>query len=273
MSVTENSSSEIKWSSLDHKDELWFSASFSLYDFKATETTDEEIAARITKFLKGCARQDSEFLSQWKGQKVETKLEFDRKWGLGTSSTLVYCIAEWADVNPYQLLMDTFGGSGYDIACAGADGPVLYSLRDYAISVEESLFYPSFRNNLFFIYSGRKQNSQAAVKDFQRLKNFSTKDIDTASELTESFEKCTNLHDFKKLITEHELLISKILKTSPMKNEYFHDFEGEIKSLGAWGGDFILAATESDKKYVTEYFTGKGLTDFFSYDDLILKRK
>ena len=172
MSVTENSSSEIKWSSLDHKDELWFSASFSLYDFKATETTDEEIAARITKLLKGCARQDSEFLSQWKGQKVETKLEFDRKWGLGTSSTLVYCIAEWADVNPYQLLMDTFGGSGYDIACAGADGPVLYSLRDYAISVEESLFYPSFRNNLFFIYSGRKQNSQAAVKDFQRLKNF-----------------------------------------------------------------------------------------------------
>lgn len=273
MSVTENSSSDIRWTSLDQDNKTWFSASFSLYDFKATETSDAEIAGRITKLLKACARQDSEFLSQWKGQKVETKLEFDRDWGLGSSSTLIYCIAEWADVNPYQLLMDTFGGSGYDIACAGADGPILYSIRDYAISIEEANFNPSFRNNLYFIYSGHKQNSQSAVKDFQRQKNFTNQDIDTASNLTEAFNNCNKLNDFEHLIKEHEMLISKILKIPVIKTQYFSDFEGEIKSLGAWGGDFILAATEHDMKYVNDYFTQKGLSVVFKYDDLILKRK
>lgn len=270
--VTENSSSDIHWTSFDQKNETWFSAKFSLYDFKASESSDQDVSDKITKLLKACARQDSEFLSQWKGQKIETKLDFNREWGLGTSSSLIYCIAEWADVSPYQLLMDTFGGSGYDIACAGADGPIIYKIKDYVISIEEASFYPPFINNLFFVYSGNKQNSQKEVLKFQQAKNFTTTDIDTASHLTRAFNKCTSLDDFQRLISEHESLISKIIKTEPVKKRNFQDFEGEIKSLGAWGGDFILIATKHDRKYVEEYFNKKNLKDFFAYDELILKR-
>lgn len=270
--VTENSSSDINWTSFDQKNEIWFSAKFSLYDFKASDSSDQDVSDKITKLLKACARQDSEFLSQWKGQKIETKLDFNREWGLGTSSSLIYCIAEWADVSPYQLLMDTFGGSGYDIACAGADGPIIYKIKDYVISIEEASFYPPFINNLFFVYSGNKQNSQKEVLKFQQAKNFTTTDIDTASHLTRAFNKCTSLDDFQRLISEHESLISKIIKTEPVKKRNFQDFEGEIKSLGAWGGDFILIATKHDRKYVEEYFNKKNLKDFFAYDELILKR-
>lgn len=273
MTITENSSSDINWTSYDHKNAVWFSAKFSLYDFKSVETTDQAIAEKITKLLKGCARQDSEFLSQWKGQKVETHLDFNREWGLGTSSSLVYCIADWADVSPYQLIMDTFGGSGYDVACAGADGPILYSINDYAISIEEALFNPSFAKNLFFIYLGKKQNSQEKVERFKKTSKYIASDINEASGLTEAFNTCKNLTDFQKLMVEHEQLISRIINMPKIKQLSFSDFDGEIKSLGAWGGDFILAATLQSKEYVERYFMSKGLKDILTYDELILKRK
>jgi mevalonate kinase len=271
--VNENSSSDIQWHSLDSNGDSWFSAKFSLYDFKAVETTDVPVSNRITQLLKACARQDSEFLSQWKGQKIETKLEFDKSWGLGSSSTLVYCIAKWADVNPFQLLMDTFGGSGYDVACASADGPIIYSIIDYAISVQESSFAPTFSKNLYFIYLGRKQNSQEAVKKFNQEKRFTALDIDTVNGLTEAIEDSKSLSDFQKLIKEHELLIGKTINQKPVKEEFFSDFEGETKSLGAWGGDLILVASGQDDKAIKTYFENKGLNTIIPFDELILKRK
>lgn len=273
LSVTENSSSDINWTSYDQNHEAWFSAKFSLYDFKAIDTTDTQIAQRITQLLKACARQDSEFLSQWKGQKVETLLEFKREWGLGTSSSLIYCIAEWADVSPYQLLMDTFGGSGYDVACAGADGPILYSINDYAISIEEAVFTPGFSNNLYFVYLGKKQNSQEEVSKFKKANRFKTSDIDAVTTLTQLFLNCKKLPDFQKLMAEHEQLISTVINQPKIKQLSFSDFDGEIKSLGAWGGDFVLAATSREHEYVQAYFQAKGLKDILAYDDLILKRK
>ena len=40
-----------------------------------------------------------------------------------------------------------------------------------------------------------------------------------------------------------------------------------LKSLGAWGGDFILAASETDP---TPYFKSKGFDTVIPYDDMIL---
>ena len=42
-----------------------------------------------------------------------------------------------------------------------------------------------------------------------------------------------------------------------------------LKSLDAWGGDFILAATEWTENQVREYFKGKGLEVVFGYNDLV----
>ena len=53
----------------------------------------------------------------------------------------------------------------------------------------------------------------------------------------------------------------------PVKKRLFPDYPGSIKSLGAWGGDFILATgTESER----EYFKEKGYTTLRSYRELIL---
>ena len=59
---------------------------------------------------------------------ITTKLTFPRAWGLGTSSTLISLIAQWAKCDPFELLFEAFGGSGYDIACATANSPISYQL-------------------------------------------------------------------------------------------------------------------------------------------------
>ena len=74
------------------------------------------------------------------------------------------------------------------------------------------------------------------------------------------------LYDFNYLINEHEKIISNKIKKKPVKNLLFNDFEGSIKSLGAWGGDFVLASSENNSK---NYFKRKGFETSFSFDEII----
>jgi hypothetical protein len=46
----------------------------------------------------------------------------------------------------------------------------------------------------------------------------------------------------------------------------FSDFNGSIKSLGAWGGDFVLVASEENPM---SYFKSKGFHTILSYTDLV----
>lgn len=56
---------------------------------------------------------------------------------------------------------------------------------------------------------------------------------------------CTSLLDFEKLITAHEAIISKLIQQDTIKAKLFKDFNGTIKSLGAWGGDFVLVTQKT----------------------------
>ena len=62
--------------------------------------------------------------------------------------------------------------------------------------------------------------------------------------------------------------MSQCLDRKRIKKHY-SDFEGEMKSLGAWGGDFFLVATEWDKQRIRNYFENKGLNVILRYDDII----
>ena len=71
-------------------------------------------------------------------------------------------------------------------------------------------------------------------------------------------------------MTEHENLVSKTLNLPSVKEQYFSDFNGSIKSLGAWGGDFVLAASPMNAEEVQNYFKEKGCDSCISYTDFIL---
>ena len=47
----------------------------------------------------------------------------------------------------------------------------------------------------------------------------------------------------------------------------FPDFDGVIKSLGAWGGDFVMVISNENP---TDYFMEKGYETVIPYEEMIL---
>lgn len=270
MTIKKSRGSDLVWESIDHNGEVWFHAQISLYDFSAIKTNDEEIAKNLRKILKNAVRLNSEFLSKWNGFKVETQLEFPLEWGLGSSSTLINLVAQWADINPFLLHFKVSQGSGYDVACAESDGPIMYELTDEAINFSEIELNSTITNKLYFIYQGNKQDSRSEVVRYNRKVKNKSKLAGKLTDITDRMMVAGSLKAFEELVSEHEQIVAKALDYTPIKEQYFSDYWGSIKSLGAWGGDFILATSSKDAKETIQYFKSKGLETVFPYADMIL---
>ncbi|MGB5026726.1 MAG: GYDIA family GHMP kinase [Saprospiraceae bacterium] len=269
MKVQELNGSEIIWNSYGPDGKKWFSAEIDLMGFDVTESSHPETGKFLRKLLKACCQNNSEFLSHWKKYKVDHYLEFPNSWGLGSSSTLIFNMASWADVNPYHLYFDVEQGSGYDVACAGAEGPILYTLGDGSIDLEEIDFKPSFQDKLFFIPLNQKTSSKEAVEKAKQQKP-DKKIIQEASDLTNKLLDIHSLTQFENWIAQHESLISNYTGIQRIKDQNFPDFQGEIKSLGAWGGDIVLATASNGKEALESYFKAKGYEKVIPYAELIL---
>jgi mevalonate kinase len=267
--LTESNGSEIIWKSYDPGGKLWFNASFDLMDFKATKTSDVAISDTLSTILKAASKQNSDFLSHWKKYKVDTYLEFDQNWGLGSSSTLISCIAQWADVSAFHLLFDTLGGSGYDVACAQADGPILYRLGETELDIDYVDFEPSFLPQLYLVYLGNKQSTSEARKKYFESRGNMNGALDHISQLSVAATECTSLEEFEKIMTTHEDIVSKCLNLPKVKDLHFSDYPGAIKSLGAWGGDFVLATSKASDAETRSYFTGKGFGTIIKLQEIM----
>lgn len=259
----------IHWRSFDKAGKMWFEGHFHWPDGKYLKGTDQAVGERLEAIFQAILKKGSA-IAEAKGWMIETRLEFPRKWGLGTSSTLIANLARWADLDPYQLLENTFGGSGYDLACAIADGPLLYQRSQPNPIVTSVEFNPPFSDQLYFVYLGKKQNSREGIARYRGQGKQTTVEIDRMNQLTASFLKTNELETFEVLIQEHEVIIATKLKLKRAKVLHFPDFWGEIKSLGAWGGDFVLATSNRRETETLAYFNKKGFTDILKYKDLIL---
>jgi hypothetical protein len=71
------------------------------------------------------------------------------------------------------------------------------------------------------------------------------------------------------IIKEHEQILSEILKRESIAQQSFPNFEGGIKSLGAWGGDFAMFVSENSNIQLKEDLKTKGLVVMFSFGELI----
>lgn len=245
----------------------WFSAVLNKTDFSIVNSNDIEKAERLSNILKQTKSLNNNIFTEDKDYSFKCLLDFNPQWGLGSSSTLINNISEWAEINPYKLLGSTFQGSGYDIACAKAKGPIFYEVN--GPMVREADFNPPFKDNLYFIYRGHKQNSANEVKAFLDKKKDFKEEVKSISKISKILPDLQTLRDFCYFIKIHEEIMARCLEHKRLKN-YFSDFEGEIKSLGAWGGDFFMAATEWDFEKVKDYFEGKGYNVIFKYKDIVL---
>lgn len=269
LKLKESPGSELIWKSIDKDGKVWFEGKFDLMGFDVISSSDDETARSLRKLLRAACRDNGDFLSQWKKYQVETRLEFPRDWGLGSSSTLVYLVSEWAEANPFLVLFDSFEGSGYDVACAGADGPILYELSDESLHYESCDFNPSFQDQLYFVHLGKKADSKEEVKKYLKGKKPSKQIIERISGISDELLAASDLADFEALIREHNDLISGILPITPAGKEFFSDYWGVIKPLGAWGGDFVLATSDRSMEETKAYFNEKGFSVFLPYKEIV----
>ena len=265
---------QLIWGSFTNTGECWFEAVFDLPKLRlvsATFNSDKEgsadfIAETLLEILEEARNLNPDFLNVDGGYIVKTKLTFPRNWGLGSSSTLINSIASWAKVDAFKLLWNSFKGSGYDIACAQNNTAVFYQIKDKNPIIEQVNFNPIFKENLFFVFLNKKQDSKEGIAKFRESKKDFSVELKRISELSEAFLVAESLQDFEKLIIEHEQIISSIIKIKPVKEKLFSDYFGEIKSLGAWGGDFVMV-TGNEK--TPSYFKNKGFEIVISYSEMI----
>lgn len=273
LSVTESPAPgpTVLWRSLENGVE-WFRADFMGATLSCSGASDPHICSVLRKILLEAKKMNPAFLRDPACFEVRTELEFDRGWGLGSSSTLVSNIAWWAGVDPYPLLFNTLGGSGYDIACARSHTPLMYHYqgREAAPRIHPVDFQPPFSENLYFVYTGRKQSSAGSLQGFF-AGTVKKEDVERISALSFEMLQCNSLQKFMELLEEHEQLTGRVIGQRPVQGQRFLDFNGIVKSLGAWGGDFLLAASALERKDVVAYFRRMGTELVIPFNEMIPK--
>ena len=256
----------IEWQGIDEKGNVWYEENFYLKNNELVysaekNNTSEKLLLLFNHILK--TREVKDIL----GNKFSTKLNFKREWGLGTSSTFVNNLAKWANIDPYRLLFSAFKGSGYDIACCDVNNPIIFEKKQNSINVKNITFNPPFIENIFLIHLDKKQNTQTSITNYLRTKSEKNDLIKRINLISEEMLQCKNLNHFEDLIVEHESIISQAISQEPIQKLTFNDYNlGKIKSLGAWGGDFILVTSKNND---LSYFNNKGFETTLKLSDLV----
>lgn len=251
----------IKWEAYG-PNACWLKIHFT-NTFEIQEASDTEIALKVQKILKYIKKKNASLYIE--NLHFYFEINFDRQFGFGTSSTFISLLSQWATTDPYELLANSFGGSGYDIAAATADKPFVYSMqkkRQELYSLPDSI-----TNHLLFVYLGNKQKTATEVKNFED-KNIDQFQIEKINNLVVLATQCKNIIEWEKLMETSEKILAEILQTKPVKERYFSDYPFAIKSLGAWGGDFIMASCR-DLTAGKKYFEKKNRHPIYTYKELI----
>jgi mevalonate kinase len=256
------------WESFSVLEEMWFQAELKVTELHVPHENQQ--IATLQKILLEAKKKNADFLSNGNGAFVQTFLTFPNNWGLGTSSTLINSIAAWAKIDAFDLLQQSFGGSGYDIACAQNNTPIHYKRLPVGQAIVPVAFKPSFQDQLFFVYLNQKQDSKEGIKAYRSLAENKQKVIAEISEISQKISAVTALFEFEDLLNQHEALISGLLGIPPVKERLFPDYFGVVKSLGAWGGDFVLA---TGNEQTPAYFQEKGYEIVVPYEGMILQKK
>lgn len=259
---------KIIWKSYDFDKSIWFDDTILFSDITSKKSFENNtVKTTLVEILHESYKLNSSFIHKSEGYIVATNLTFPKFWGLGTSSTLINNIANWLQIDAFTLLQNAFGGSGYDIACAQNDSAILYQLVNEKPIVASISFNPIFKDNIYFVYLNKKQNSKTAIANYRAKKGGFDNSISKINEITETIINTTELTEFTKQIEKHEVLMSEILEIERAKETLFPDFDGAIKSLGAWGGDFVMVVSKNNPM---PYFKNKGYDIVISYTKMIL---
>lgn len=248
---------------------LWFSAVYDSHTLDVVKTDDQEKAEHLRKLLGVCMEMNPLFWKELREWDVETRLDFSPDWGLGSSSSLTALLAQWAAIDPLDLHFRISRGSGYDVACAITGRSIVYSLSDKGPGYKAVSFKPPFASRLYFVWLEAKQPTASHLAKVADRVTPYKEDIDHFTRLTQSMLEAGELSDFQNLMEEHEARLSAITRQQRVSETHFPGLQGSVKSLGAWGGDFVMIASEQEPAALFNYLDKLGLTTRFRYNDLV----
>lgn len=262
----EDGKSLIYWEGF-HQNDPWLKTKIDYQNWKILETNLLHASEFIVKVLQSVQSLSKTKFNKNSSYHLRTNLQFPANFGLGSSSTLMNNLANWAEIDAFVLNDITLGGSGYDVAIAKEKSAILFQIvNNQQREVQAVTFQPSFSKDLIFVHLNKKQNSREGI-ELYKSKIKSEELINDFSNITKQLYAASSLSEFSELMILHEQLLSSFLKISTAKENYFQDCPVFIKSLGAWGGDFILTTKFVNFK---KYFQSKGFSTILEWQDLIV---
>lgn len=233
---------QLIWNADGHDNMPWFDALLDIHTkAEVISASDNKVADTLVNILNTALEMGASDLLRTRSQAVNTLTEWPMNWGLGSSSTLITNIAWWLNLNPFDLQRRVFGGSGYDIACALSDEPVIYQMADKPLAAKAPK--PALLTlHAGFAWLGKKASTADAMDRFREktLNRDLSKKLDTINRLTYHILNAEKIENLIKAIQIHEETIGFLLEMEPIAIREFPYFDGTVKSLGAWGGDFAM---------------------------------
>lgn len=243
-SVDTQGNSKVVWEAKNSKGETWFKAEIDSDIMHANSCSDEAVAIDLVHLLQ-VVKSHKPQLFEHKTYRMETECEFPTEYGLGSSSTLVVMLAQWAQIDPFLLQHAVFGGSGYDVAVCQTAKPVVYWLENETPCWSPFALNPEWTSDWFLCFPGQKQNSRHALEETQDKIAAVMQDPLFKWQLDQILKGLKS--PGSKVMLEAGLeMWQGILATVLGLQRSYDDLGispiqgGVCKYLGAWGGDILL---------------------------------
>ncbi|HRY33987.1 MAG TPA: GYDIA family GHMP kinase [Bacteroidales bacterium] len=268
MQLSPSAGPVIRWTSSDPHG-TWYRAEFNLPGPVKANPGREDMF--ILRLLEAAGRLNPAFAAGLQGTGVSVDANYPVQWGLGSSSTLIYLVACWADVNPFRLFTMVSKGSGYDLACAGRSNPLLFSHKGDEIMIRDITPGKGIREHALFAWLGNKQSTDTEIDLFLETANPAPTDLALMDLLTLKIATADTADELQEQVLRHESLLARILQREPLSAR-LEDFPGAVKSLGAWGGDFAMFVTRQPKETILPWFREKEIYPVFTFDEIIASK-
>ncbi|MFM9060850.1 MAG: hypothetical protein ACKOQP_04195 [Bacteroidota bacterium] len=270
----------LEWTALDHQGMPWLWADFILESGHRHGTGDSsnhpekkrllhwlQAAEDLARAVKTPGQHTSPDHDAY-GLRVTTRLDFPRRWGLGSSSTLLALLAGWKGVDARELYSRVQNGSGYDLEIALQGQSILYQKERRVVRAVE--FRPPAGSLLRLVDPGSKQVSSLEVSRYRNLDQERRKNaVPRVSQISEALAECPPIQTMLDLFSEHDILLEKVLGQPCLHALQGHGFPGRLKSLGAWGGDLFLAASDQPQKAL-EWLDNQSYWTSYPLEDIVL---
>jgi hypothetical protein len=267
MQVANHSDQELWWTSRE-QGRTWFTARFDPHSLNIIETSADETSVSLQQLLLAAVTLNPDCRALYSGSAVTMDANYPLGWGLGSSSSLIYLVAQWTGINPYRLFREVSGGSGYDVACAGQFGLLFYQLSAGEPFVAHTSAGRALQEHACFGYLGKKQDTRREVDLFLNHGHYTATDIKEVSACAYSFVLAETATELMQKVEEHEAILSRILGKPPVATRFL-GFSGAVKSLGAWGGDFAMFVSPESHFIVKKELKRFGIEDVFTFAEII----